>query len=208
MPENRVNVDNPSTGPVNISGPITVSGQPIGTTITGQPISTYSVANPALTGVYVFSAANLAGVVAANTFLSLFNPIGSGKTVSFSAAFVSTVSTAAAGTTAPMRGYRIAAAPTGGTVQGAATIAKFNSANANSVAEVRLGNPTVVLGAALWNTPPAVTAGVGGGQFVHSVDTPEGSPPFVLAPGEGIAVHCAGGDADQIWNLTVVWAES
>lgn len=187
--------------------PITVSGQPISATISGQPIATYSVANPAITGVYVFSIAGLSGVAAANTFVTVFNPVGSGKTVSFSAAFISTVSTAAAGTTAPMRGYRIAAAPTGGTVQGAATIAKFNSANPDTVVEVRTDNPTVVLGAPLWNTPPAVTSGVGGGQFVHDVDTPAGSPPFVLAPGEGIAINCASGDTDQVWNITVVWAE-
>lgn len=187
--------------------PTTISGQPISTTISGQPVGTYSVANPAITGVYVFSVPSLAGVVTANTFVTLFNPIGSGKNISFSAAFISTVSTAAAGTTAPMRGYRIAAAPTGGTVQAASTVAKFRTTQTDSVAEVRLNNPTVTLGAALWNTPPAVTSGVGGGQFVHDVDTPAGSPPFLLVPGEGIAVHCAGGDADQVWNITIVWAE-
>lgn len=175
--------------------------------VTGQPLSQYSVANPAITGVYVFSIASLPGVVAANTFLTVYNPVASGKTVSFSAAFISTAATAAAGATAPMRGYRFSGAPTGGTVQAAATVAKFNNASADSVVEVRTANPTVTLGAALWNTPPAVTAGVGGGQFVHMVDTPEGSPPFVLAQGEGIALNCNAGDVDQIWNLTVVWAE-
>lgn len=173
----------------------------------GQPIAEYAVANPAIDGVYVFSAAGLAGVVAANTFLTVFNPVGSGKTVSFSAAFISTAATAASGATAPMRGYRISAAPTGGVVQGAATIAKFSNVTPDTVVEVRLGNPTVTLEAPLWNTPPAVTSGVGGGQFVHAVDTPAGSPPFVLAPGEGIAIHTTAGDVDQVWNITVVWAE-
>lgn len=186
---------------------VTVTGQPISTTISGQPVSTYSVASPAITGVYVFSVPSLAGVVAANTFVTLYNPIGSGKNISFSAAFISTVATAAAGTTAPMRGYRIAAAPTGGSVQAASTIAKFRTTQTDSVAEVRLGNPTVTLGAALWNTPPAVTGGVGGGQFVHDVDTPAGSPPFLLVPGEGIAINCSAGDTDQVWNITIVWAE-
>lgn len=190
---------------------VLVEGNPFGTpapiTVSGQPIAEYAVANPAITGVYVFSAASLAGVVAANTFLTLFNPIGSGKNVSFSAAFISTVSTAAASTTAPMRGYRISAAPTGGSVQAANTIAKFRTTQTDSVAEVRLGNPTVTLGPALWNTPPAVTSGVGGGQFVHDVDTPAGSPPFLLVPGEGIAINCNAGDTDQVWNITVVWAE-
>lgn len=186
MAQLNVNVDNPAT----------------------QPVKTYSLANPAITGVYVFSAASLAGTVAANTFLTLYNPVASGKTVTFSAAFISTVAGAAASTTAPMRGYRISAAPTGGTVQGAATIAKFNNTSPNTVAEVRLGNPTVTLGPALWNTPPAVTTGAGGGQFVHIVDTPAGSPPFILAQGEGIAINCNAGDTDQVWNLTIVWAET
>lgn len=195
MAQLNVNVDNPVSGPANVS-------------VTGQPIGTYAVANPLITGVYVFSIAGLAGVVAANTFLTVFNPVGSGKTVSFAAAFVSTAAGAASGATAPMRGYRIAAAPTGGTVQGAATIGKFNNTYANTVVEVRTNNPTVTLGAALWNTPPSVTTGAGGGQFVHEVDTPAGSPPFVLAPGEGIAMNTSAGDTDQVWNITVVWTES
>lgn len=194
MAQLNVNVDNPISGPANIS-------------VTGQPIGTYSVANPSITGTYVFSIANLAGVVAANTFVTVFNPVGSGKNVSFAAAFISTAATAASGATAPMRGYRIAAAPTGGTVQAGSTIAKFNNASANTVVEVRTNNPTVTLGPALWNTPPAVTGGVGGGQFVHMVDTPAGSPPFILAPGEGIALNTSAGDTDQVWNITVVWAE-
>lgn len=176
--------------------------------VEGQPIGNYLTFNPAITGVYVFSIASQPGVVAANTFLTVFNPVGSGKTVSFSAAFISTAAGAASGATAPMRGYRIASAPTGGTVQGAATIAKFNNSYANTVVEVRTANPTVTLGPALWNTPSAVTTGAGGGQFVHEVDTPAGSPPFVLAPGEGIAINTAAGDTDQVWNLTIVWAES
>lgn len=195
MAQLNVNVDNPVSGPANIA-------------ITGQPISQYAVPNPAITGTYVFSIPSLAGAVGANTFVTLFNPVGSGKNVSFAAAFISTAASAAAGSTVPMRGYRIAAAPTGGTVQAASAIAKFNSASADSVAEIRTANPTVTLGAALWNTPPAITSGAGGGQFVHEVDTPAGSPPFLLVPGEGIAINTSAGDADQVWNITIVWTET
>lgn len=194
MAQLNVNVDNPVAGAVN-------------TFLTGQPISQYNVANPAITGSYVFSIPSLAGVVAANTFVTAYNPVGSGKIVSFASAFISTVSTAAASTTAPMRGYRFSGAPTGGTVQSAATIAKFNNAYANTVVEIRTNNPTVTLGPALWNTPPAVTSGVGGGQFVHEVNVPSGSPPLLVAPGEGIAINCNAGDVDQVWNITVVWVE-
>lgn len=173
----------------------------------GQPVGTYAVSNPNITGTYVFSVANATGVAGANTFITLYNPVGSGKTLTFSAAFISSVAGGAASTTAPMRGYRFSGAPTGGTVQAASAIAKFNNTSANTVAEVRTANPTVTLGPALWNTPPPVTSGAGGGQFVHIVDTPAGAPPFVVAPGEGVAINCSAGDVDQVWNLTIVWAE-
>lgn len=208
MPEMRVKVDNTIPEPVNVAGPVTSTQSGVWNVgVTGQPISNYLVSNPALTGVYLFSLAGALGVVAANTFLTAYNPVSSGKTVSFSAAFISTVATAASGAIAPMRGYRFSGAPTGGTVQGSATIAKLNNAYPDAVLEVRTNNPTVALGPALWNTPPAVTSGAGGGQFVHDVDLPAGSPPLVLAPGEGVAINCSAGDVDQVWNFTIAWGE-
>lgn len=189
------------TGTQNVA----ITGQPI--SVTGGPVTQYSVQNPAIDGVYIFSAAGLAGVVAANTFLTIYNPVGSGKIVSIGGAFVSMVAAAASGATAPMRGYRFAGAPTGGTVQAAATIAKFATAYPNASAEIRLGNPTVTLGAALWNTPPAVTTGAGGGQFIHAVEVPPGVGPFSLAEGEGVALNTSAGDTDQVWNISIAWAE-
>jgi len=173
----------------------------------GQPISNYLVANPAITGVYVFSKAQMNGTAAANTFLTIFNPVGSGKNVSFAGAFISTGSAAATSATAPMRGYRLSSAPTGGVVEATSSVAKFNTAYPDTVVEVRSGNPTVTLGPALWNTPPTLTSGAGGGQFVHEVDTPAGSPPFLLVPGEGIAINASAGDTDQVWHMTIVWTE-
>lgn len=156
---------------------------------------------------YTFSTAGIAGVAAPNVYLTLFNPANSGEILSWEGAFLSSAANAAVSTTTAMRGYRIAAAPTGGSVQAVSTIAKFSTEQADSVAEVRLGNPTVTLGAALWNTPPSPTSGAGGGSFIHVVDVGPSTGGFKLKPGEGIAIHCALADVDQVWNLTVVWSE-
>jgi hypothetical protein len=88
----------------------------------------------------------------------------------------------------------------------AANIFKFNTANPNPVSEIRTGNPTVVLQAPASNTPPPVTTGAGGGQFVHEVDPPTGTT-VLLAPGEGVAVHNSAGDTAQRWNISLAWAE-
>jgi hypothetical protein len=189
---------------------VAVTGQPIAVTPANTittPLFTSAVQNPALTGSYVASFPQVPGVVAANTYLTLFNPVGSSKTVLFGGAFISMVAGSAASTTAPMRGYRIAAAPTGGTVASAASIGKFQTSQPNPAGEIRTGNPTVTLGAGLWNTPPAVTTGAGGGQFIHIVSVPPGAGIFSLIAGEGIAINCSGGDVDQVWNVSVVWSE-
>jgi hypothetical protein len=171
------------------------------------PITQYAVQNPAVTGVYVYSLATQIGVVAANTFLTMFNPVGSGKSVIFGAAYVSTLASGATSAIAPMRGYRISAAPTGGTVQANSDIAKFNTSYPNSVVEIRSANPTVTLQAALWNTPPTATSGAGGGQFVHLITVPPGSGAFLLKPGEGIAINTSVGSLNQVWNFSLVWEE-
>lgn len=216
MAEMRVAVE----GVSQVSGTVTtipsgtqnvaVTGQPLTVTPSNTlttPLFVTSAPNPSLTGSYVASFPQVAGVVAANTYLTMFNPVASGKTVLFGGAFVSMVAGSAASTTAPMRGYRIAAAPTGGTVASAASIGKFQTLQPNPACEIRTANPTVTLGAGLWNTPPAVTTGAGGGQFIHIVSVPPGAGIFSLVPGEGIAINCSGGDVDQVWNISVVWSE-
>lgn len=174
--------------------------------IVGGPISTYAGQNPSIKGVYVWSGANFAGVAAANNFATLFNPVGSGKLISFGGAFVSMVTSAAASATAPMRGVRITA-HSGGSLIASSAFGKFDSTYPNSIAEIRTGNPTITAGSFLWNTPPAVTTGAGGGQFIHTVNVPPGVGPFLLREGEGVCVQTAAGDTDQVWNISFAWAE-
>lgn len=174
------------------------------TTINGYR-GTFSVANPAIRGSYDFSISNVAGIVAANNYISLFNPVGSGRVVAFGGAFVSSAAAGATSITEPMRGFRITAA-SAGTLQGPSAIAKFNSANPDAACEVRIGNPTVTLGAAIFNSPPTISGSVGS-TAVHAVAVPPAAGPFILAPGEGVVLRSEAGDTDQRWNLSIVWVE-
>jgi hypothetical protein len=212
MAEQVVRVEN---NPLIVSG--TVTSTPSGTqdvAITGQPISVTSspsvpvVVQPASSfgSGYIFSVSNQAGVVAANNFLSLFNPVGSGKILALGGAFVSVVATAAATSPEPMRGFRITAA-SAGTLQADSAVAKLKTSQDDPVAEVRIGNPTVTLGAALFNVPPAITASGGSGGFTQDVQLPPNSPAFHLVEGEGVVLRTAAGDVDQSWNMTLTWAE-
>lgn len=228
MAEMRVHVDNPTTDPVKVTGTVTsapsgtqdvniVSPNPLPVTTAAaldvvvtnalaDPVHVTPVKDNAITGVYIFSADEIPGVAAATNYLSLFNPIGSGKTLYVGGAFVSCVTAGGSTVTAPMRGFRITTA-TGGTLQAVGTIAKFISANPDPVAEVRLGNPTVTLGASVFNSPPPLSAG-NGTTPVHQVLIPPNSGPFALASGEGLVLRQATGDTDLRWNLSISWAEA
>lgn len=171
-----------------------------------NPLPVILTPNPQIDGVYIASIADAPGTVASNTFITLFNPVGSGKTVTVGALFVSTVSNAGTVATRPTRLHRINAAPTGGVVMAAADVFKFNTTSPDPVCVIRTGNPTVTLLAAASNTPPPVTVGAGGGQFVHEIEPPAGTA-VILAPGEGVAVNNAAGDTAQRWNFSLAWAE-
>ena len=168
-------------------------------------VSTTGVRSPSIKGVYDFSLSNATGVVAANNFISLFNPVGSGKVLSFGTVFVSCALAAGSTNTEPLRGFRITAA-SGGTLQATSAIAKFITSDPNPVAEVRTGNPTVTAGAAIFNSPPVVSGAAGFGN-VHIIPVPGGLAPFTLVEGEGIVLATTAGDVDQRWNISIVWSE-
>lgn len=212
MPENTVAVVNPQPGntPLTVTGSLTTT--PSGTqnvNVTNpltDPVHVTPVKDNNITGVYVYSADEIPGVAAATNYLSLFNPVGSGKSLYIGGIFISCVTAGGSTVTAPMRGYRTTTA-TGGTLQAASAIAKFITATPDPIAEVRLANPTVTLGAALFNSPPPLSAG-NGTTPVHQVPIPPDSGPFSLAPGEGIVLRQTTGDTDLRWNLSIAWAEA
>ena len=193
---------------VRIDGPVTTA--PTGVQdvlITSQPLSTYSVQNPALDGAYVYSQAEVPGVVAANNFMTLTNPVASGKIVVFAGAFISSYIVGDTGATiTSMRGYR-ASAVSGGTLQAASTVGKFQTSQPDPVGQIRTGGVTATLSTALFNSPPFIGAAKGSSPFVHQVPIPPQGGLFTLMEGESMALRTEVGDVDTRWNLSLAWGE-
>lgn len=170
-----------------------------------QSIPMYTGIDPTWTGVYFHALVDDLGVAGSENYLSVFNPVGSGKiaiALGFSASSYS-VNTVA--TPSSLRAFRTSAA-SGGTQQSAATVNRFATAFPNPVSEVRFGNPTTT------NTngtnpmigiPVVVGNGAQNGQTV--APTPGAS--FIFLPGEGIVFNTPTGDVDVRWDLQYIWAE-
>ena len=157
------------------------------------------------TQLYLFSAQRQDSLVAGKNFISLFNPVGSGKSMVVGAFFVSTVA-GVAGTTYPMRGYRISTQPTGGTLQATSAICAFDTQRFSPAGEIRTNNPAVgTLGAAIFNSPsPIVKDTIG---QIHQVDSPLGFNLFMLRAGEGVVMRQDVGAVGVLWNLSLIWRE-
>jgi hypothetical protein len=200
MAEKVVKIEGTST--------VVINNQPIGTSpsnVSTSPLFVASVPNPAPSPTFVFSRAELAGVVAANNYLTLYNPVGSGKSLILGGVFLSTyaVGDIAVGALS-MRGYRLASAPSGGTLEAISTYGKFITASAASIAEVRTGTVTATPANALFNSPPFIASVKSSSPFVHMVPVPG---LFTMVPGEGLIIRSEAGDVDQRWNISVAWAE-
>lgn len=157
--------------------------------------------------IYTTLIRNTLGVVAANNFLSVFNPVGSGKNLVVAQFVCFPYATAAATPTDNMEVWRTSAASVG-TLLAAANIGKFDTAQANSVAEVRTGNPTTTLVGTVpvLAVPPAVTSAAGGVSSTVSIIPPSGSL-FTCRPGEGVVARTPAGSVGQTWSLGFSWAE-
>lgn len=171
-----------------------------------NPLPVMLSPNPGIKGAYIHSIANVPGTVAAQTFVTLFNPVGSGKLTIAAAVFISSAAVAGTTISTPVRVHRVSTAPTGGVTAANADFFKLDTTDPNPSCVVKTGNPLAVLEAPASNTPPPMTTGVAGGQFVHEIDLPSTLPVF-LREGEGIAIHAASGDASQRWNISITWAE-
>lgn len=158
--------------------------------------------------VYTTLIRNTLGVVAANNFLSVFNPAGSGKVLTFAQFVCFPYATAAAATTDNMEVWRTTAA-SAGSLLAAANIGKFATSQANSIAEVRTGNPTTTLlgTVPILAIPPAVTAAGAGVSATTTIIPPTGAL-FVCQPGEGVVARTPAGDVDQTWTLGFAWSEN
>lgn len=168
-----------------------------------QSIPMYTGVDPTWTGVYFHALVDVPGVAASNNYLSVLNPVGSGK-IAIALGFIcgsysiNTVTTPAA-----MAAFRISAHSAGTDVT-AATVNRFASAFPNPASTVKTGNPTITTTSLpMIGIPPTVGTNANNGQTVSP--TPGAS--FVFLPGEGIAFQTATGDTDIRWQMQYIWAE-
>lgn len=159
------------------------------------------------TALYVFSLQRQDSTVAAKNFLTLFNPSGSGRLVTVGAFFVSYM-TSVASAMYPLRGYRISAEPTGGTLHAESEIGYFDTGRFDPASVVRSENPTSTPEAALFNVSPGLIQGQNQSSQIEQVDVPAGFNPFVLRPGEGVLVRQDAGTPGHLWNLSILWRET
>ena len=159
-----------------------------------------------VTALFVASFQRLDSTVAAKNFLTLFNPVGSARRMTVGAFFASYMTTVAS-PLYPMRGYRVSAEPTGGTLLATASICKFDTQRFDPQAVVRSDGVTATPGPALFNVTPGLVQGQNQSSTVEQVDAPAGFNPFVLYPGEGVVVRQDAGAPGHLWNLSILWRE-
>jgi hypothetical protein len=154
---------------------------------------------------YVFSMDAVTNEAAAYNYLSLFNPLGSGKALIVSGIFISSTLLTSSSITASLRGWRTTAA-SGGTLQPDSVVGKAQSHFPDPVAQVRTGNPTTTRTAALFNSPSPIQDKA---APVHDVGVGSLVSPFTLVPDEGIVLRSeAGIGTGATWNISIVWAEA
>lgn len=157
------------------------------------------------TALFDFSLQRQDSTVAAKNFLTLFNPVGSGVIMSMGGVFISYMATNPS-PAYPLRGYRISAEPTGGTLHNQSEICRFDTQRFAPVAVIRSGNPTTgTLGAAFFNAAPGITLGTQHSSDIQQIDVPTGFNPFIVYPGEGIVIRQDVGNPGHYWNISIVW---
>lgn len=146
------------------------------------------------------------GVVAANTFISLLNPAGSGKVMLVIRGDVDAYAVGSSQTANSMHALSITAA-SGGTLLAASSVFRLRSDWPDSAVEVRHSNPSVTaptgLPVSYW--PPPITSGTGGNISRNVVTPIAGGVPFF--PGEGLSFRTSAGNTNQRWNFSFIWAE-
>ncbi len=157
------------------------------------------------TALYVFSRQREDSLVTLKNFVTLWNPVGSGKVMSLGSFFISFMATVAS-PAYPMRGYRITVQPTGGTLAATSEICAFDNKVFSPAAEIRYNNPTVSgVDGAIFNSPPGTVKDTIG--EIQQVDAPPGFNPFLVRPGEGVVMRQDIGAPGHYWNISIVWRE-
>lgn len=198
---------NPLATPVPVSGSLTPSGTQNVNLVSPTSLATYGVLAPGISGVYLFSINDVPGVVAANNFLTLTNPVGSGKTIFMP--YVAVSSYAATGTASVNNSLIISMATgvSGGT-DGSASIISFSDSYPAPAGVVRSGNPTATAGSPLIGVPPAIISGSGVSvTLLASLEANAAAGTKALTEGNSFLLRTTAGDTDQRWNFTIAWLE-
>lgn len=164
---------------------------------------------------YCFNLSSINGQTTAYVFCSLFNPVGSGKTVFLQQVQVTPYAVATSDSATSAQLVRITAASGGTLTYDSANptndIVKLRTGHPNSVVEIRTANPTITAGGVIGRFGPPIQAATATSyapvqQEMSFLADQWGI--FSLEPGEGIAFRqTAAGDADQRWPFTVAWSE-
>jgi hypothetical protein len=158
------------------------------------------------TALFDFSLQRQDSLALGKNFLTVYNPLTSGKTLAMGGIFISYMATNPA-PAYPLRGYRISAEPTGGTLHAESEICRFDTQRFAPSTIIRSNNPTIALGAGFFSAAPGITNGQQASSDIQDVDAPLGFNPFVVYPGEGIVIRQDFGAVGHFWNISVVWRE-
>jgi hypothetical protein len=169
-------------------------------------VASYPITNPVITGGYVFSRAQHAGMVAAHNHLSLTNPTGSGKTILLAGVFISQVTIGSVSVTDALRGW-LATSVSGGTLQDASAIGKVRSTMVTPVGQIRVSGMSATLGAAWFNSPTLQATGASTSSFIHQVPATIPAGSITLLPGESTVLRTESGSTNTLWNLSIAWSE-
>jgi hypothetical protein len=220
MAEQRVTIEgsyNPATGTTTNSIPVsgTLTTTPSGTQdvnivspsplVISQPISTYLGVDPSWTGVYFQAIVDTPGVVASNNFLSVFNPVGSGK-IAIALGFICSVyALNSVATPSSLVAFRTSA-HSGGTDITAPNVNRFLTSFVNPSAQVKITGPATTNTNGT-NPMIGIPSVVGSGVQQAQTVAPSPGASFVFLPGEGIVFNTPSGDVDQRWDIQYIWAE-
>lgn len=170
-----------------------------------ESVPIFNSIDPSWTGVYFHALVDVAGTVTDNNYISVLNPVGSGK-LAIALGFITTNYSGASVTDAQsLRAFRTSA-HTGGTDVTAANVNRFATAFPNPSSQVKIGNPGVTVTNPT-NPMIGIAPSLGSGDQTPVTVAPTPGASFVFLPGEGIVFNVPVGDIDQKWNMQYVWAE-
>jgi hypothetical protein len=156
---------------------------------------------------YAYGRSDVPGVVAANVFISFFNPANSGKIMLAIQGIVTAYSIGLSETAVSMHA-RFVSSASGGTLVDPDLIYPLRSDWPSPSLVVRTGNPTVSLTpdyGTLANFPPPISDKIGAVAGGVATTPSAGGVPYL--PGEGFCYRTSAGNTNQRWNIQFIWVE-